>query len=115
MMGLFSFDGNAAEAVCRSSDGVNAVCNGRVELVNDIDNKINGYESITINTTAKVRRYGLDLQQAIHHVKPNDINITTMGVYLGGILGQMATEVIDGNIYIKMFDELSLDIFFQSR
>lgn len=113
LMGLFSFEGVAAEAVCSSADGVSAVCNGDTGLVNDIDSKINGYDSITINTTANERGYGFDFRQTTHHLTPKDITITTLGKYSDGILGRIATTTIDGNLTIKTYGEYSSGILLQ--
>ena len=87
--------GYTAEAVCRSSDGVTAICNGDTGLVNDINSKINAYDNITINTTTNDRGYGLDFRQLTHHLAADNITISTIGKYSDGIIGRISTAFID--------------------
>ncbi|HFK4762003.1 TPA: hypothetical protein ACG0MZ_003566 [Citrobacter farmeri] len=105
--------GYTAEAVCRSSDGVTAICNGDTGLVNDINSKINAYDNITINTTTNDRGYGLDFRQLTHHLAADNITISTIGKYSDGIIGRISTAFIDSNLTIKTYGENSSGILLQ--
>ncbi|HEF0022154.1 autotransporter outer membrane beta-barrel domain-containing protein [Citrobacter amalonaticus] len=113
LLGMLPYHGYAAEAVCSSSDGITAVCNGDTGLVNDIDSKINAYDNITINTTANDRGYGLDFRQPTHHLAADNITISTLGKYSDGIIGRISTAIIDSNLTIKTYGENSSGILLQ--
>lgn len=110
---LSSGNALAAEAVCSSTDGKQLTCSGEQGLFTDIDNTLNSYHSVTIDTTTNDRGYGLDFRQTVHHLTPDNINITTTGKYSDGIIGRIATTTIDGNLNIKTYGEYSSGILLQ--
>lgn len=110
---LSSGNALAAEAVCSSTDGKQLTCSGEQGLFTDIDNTLNSYQSVTIDTTTNDKGYGLDFRQTVHHLTPDNINITTTGKYSDGIIGRIATTTIDGNLNIKTYGEYSSGILLQ--
>lgn len=114
LMGLFSFEGFAAEAVCNSSDGVQLTCSGETGLITNIENILNSYNSATISTTGREFSYGLDLwKQEQYHLTAENINIITNGDWSDGIRGRNSTFTMEGNLMIKTYGNFSSGIYME--